>query len=244
MPEALQQQPPRDLPSHVAIIMDGNRRWARARGLPGVLGHRRGADAVRRAVEGCCESGIPYLTLYAFSSENWARPRGEIAELMNLLRYYLRREIDALDKNGVRVRVIGERGRLDDDILALIAGAEERTARNARLQMIIALNYGGRSEIVRAAKRAMQAVKQGEASIESISEDTFARFLDTADVPDPDLLIRTGGEHRVSNFLLWQLAYTELVFLPVSWPDFSKVHLNNAIAEFMQRERRYGASAV
>ena len=244
MPEALQQQPPGDLPSHVAIIMDGNRRWARARSMPAVLGHRRGADAVRRTVEGCCELRIPYLTLYAFSSENWARPRSEIAELMNLLRYYLRREIDSLDASGVRVRVIGERGRLDDDILALIAGAEDRTARNARLQMIIALNYGGRSEIVRAAKRAMGAIKRGEASIEGISEDTFARFLDTADVPDPDLLIRTGGEHRVSNFLLWQLAYTELVFLPVSWPDFSKVHLNDAIAEFMRRERRYGASAV
>jgi undecaprenyl diphosphate synthase len=234
-------EPP--VPVHVAIIMDGNRRWARSRGMPPVYGHQRGAEAVRRATEACARLGIRYLTLYAFSSENWARPRGEIGELMNLLRLYLRREINNLDRNGVRVRVIGERDGLDPDIRELIGAAEARTRNNARLDLIVALNYGSRREIVRVARRLAAEVAAGTLRAEAIDEAAISSRLDTAGIPDPDLLIRTSGEQRISNFLLWQLAYTELVFVPVAWPDFSEEHLRDAIAEFARRERRYGAEA-
>lgn len=229
------------VPTHVAIIMDGNRRWAHARGLPTVAGHRQGARAVRRAVEGCVRRGVRYLTLYAFSSENWRRPVGEIGELMRLLRFYLQREVDALHENQVRLRVIGERARLAPDIIALIEQAEARTASNRRMDLVIALDYGGRQEIVRAARALAQAVRDGELDPAAIDERLFARSLYAADLPDPDLLIRTSGEQRISNFLLWQLAYTELVFLPIGWPDFDEQHLASAIAEFGRRERRYGA---
>jgi undecaprenyl diphosphate synthase len=232
------------VPVHVAIIMDGNRRWARSRGLPPVLGHKHGAQAVRHAIEGCGRLGIRYLTLYAFSSENWGRPRGEVGELMNLLRLYLQKEISSLVENGVRLRVIGERDALDLDIRELICEAERRTAANDRLELIVALNYGSRREIVRAAQALARAARDGLLDPDSIDEQTFGDALFTQGIPDPDLLIRTSGEQRISNFLLWQLAYTELVFLPVAWPEFTQAHLEDALAEFRRRERRYGAQGA
>ncbi len=231
------------LPVHVAIIMDGNRRWARARGRPPAWGHRKGAEAVRRTVEACARLGIRYLTLYAFSSENWRRPPQEVEELMGLLRHYLQREIHHLHDKDVRIRVIGDRRRLAPDIVAMIEEAERRTAGNRRIQVLVALNYGGRQEIVRACRRIARAVAAGELEPEAVDEARFAQFLDTAGIPDPDLLIRTSGEQRISNFLLWQLAYTELVFLPVLWPEFGEEHLIEALLEYARRERRYGASA-
>ncbi len=229
-------------PVHVAIIMDGNRRWARARGRPPVFGHQRGADAVRRAVEACGNLGVRYLTLFAFSSENWQRPEVEVNELMGLLRFYLRKEIESLHKNEIKLRVIGDRSRLDRDILQLIDNAERLTSVHRNLELIIALNYGARDEIVRATRRIAEAVLAGEMSLDAIDHGRFAAALDTTGVPDPDLLIRTSGEQRVSNFLLWQLAYTEFVFLDIHWPDFSEEHLRQAVDEYGRRERRYGAS--
>lgn len=244
---ALQQATPATgataLPAHVAIIMDGNRRWARARGQPPVFGHRRGADAVRRAVEACGHMGVRYLTLFAFSSENWQRPQIEVNELMGLLRFYLRKEIAHLHKNEIRLRVIGDRSRLDRDILELIENAEQLTAGHRNLELIVALNYGARDEIVRAAQRLAAAAVRGEVAPDAIDHGHFAAALDTTGVPDPDLLIRTSGEQRISNFLLWQLAYTELVFLDVYWPDFAEEHLRQAVEEYGRRERRYGACA-
>jgi undecaprenyl diphosphate synthase len=229
-------------PLHVAIIMDGNGRWAKARGLPRTVGHQRGAEAVRRTVRGAAELGISYLTLFGFSSENWKRSAAEIDDLMSLLRFYLRSEIAELDRNGVRIRVIGDRARLASDIVKLIDEAESRTRGNARLNLTVALSYGGRSEIALAARRLAQAVRAGELSIEDIDEDAFARRLLTVDIPDPDLLIRTSGEKRISNFLLWQSAYAELIFLDRLWPDFAKDDLESAIREFQSRDRRYGAA--
>jgi len=231
------------VPVHVAIIMDGNRRWARARGRPPVFGHQRGADAVRRAVEACGKLGVRYLTLFAFSSENWQRPEVEVTELMGLLRFYLRKEIENLHKNEIKLRVIGDRFRLDRDILRLIDNAEQLTAVHQNLELIIALNYGARDEIVRATRRLAEQVARGELPPEAIDHHHFAAALDTTGVPDPDLLIRTSGEQRVSNFLLWQLAYTEFVFLDIHWPDFAEEHLREAVDEYGRRERRYGASA-
>ncbi|MCS6876733.1 MAG: polyprenyl diphosphate synthase [Geminicoccaceae bacterium] len=232
---------PERVPVHVAIIMDGNRRWARARGLPTAAGHRQGAQAVRRAVEGCARRGIRYLTLFAFSSENWRRPQAEIGELMRLLRFYLEREVDALDENRVRLRVIGERSRIDPDIVRLIEQAEARTRHHERMDLVIALDYGGRQEILRAVRTIARMARERLVEPEEIDEKIFSRALYAADIPDPDLLIRTSGEQRISNFLLWQLAYTELVFLPIGWPDFDEQHLDAAIAEYARRERRYGA---
>jgi len=229
-------------PVHVAIIMDGNGRWAKARGLPRAFGHQRGAEAVRRTVAGAVEIGISYLTLFGFSSENWKRSAAEIDDLMALLRFYLRSEIAELDRNGVRIRVIGDRVRLADDIVALIDEAERRTRANVRLNLTVALSYGGRSEITLAARRLAAAVKAGELAPEDIDEAAFARHLLTAGIPDPDLVIRTSGEKRISNFLLWQLAYAELVFLDRLWPDFSKGDLEDAIREYHGRDRRYGAT--
>ncbi|GBD41986.1 Ditrans,polycis-undecaprenyl-diphosphate synthase ((2E,6E)-farnesyl-diphosphate specific) [bacterium HR39] len=241
-PDRVLPEPAR-LPRHVAVIMDGNRRWARARGLPPALGHRRGAEAVRRTVEACARLGIRYLTLYAFSSENWRRPPQEVDQLMELLRHYLKSEIDQLHEKDVRIRVIGERAGLAPDIVAMIEEAEERTRGNRRIDVLVALNYGGRQEIVRACRRIVEAVRAGRLEPDALDEERFAAFLDTAGVPDPDLLIRTSGEQRISNFLLWQLAYTELVFLPVLWPDFDEEHLVEALLEYARRERRYGAAA-
>ena len=227
-------------PNHVAIIMDGNGRWAKARGLPRVAGHRRGADAVRRVVRGAGELGIPVLTLFAFSTENWTRPADEVNDLMGLLRHYLRNELDELRKNGARLRVIGNREGLASDIVRDISDAENMTRGNSRIDVNICINYGARAEILQATRSLARQVATGELSADRIDEDLFEGELLTAGVPDPDLLIRTSGEQRISNFMLWQCAYAELVFVDTLWPDFGKEHLEQAIAEFRRRERRYG----
>ena len=242
METAVSQQSPSPPPRHVAIIMDGNGRWAASRGLPRVAGHHRGADAVRTAVKACVELGVRYLTLYAFSSENWKRPADEISDLMALLRLYLRRELAELASNGVRLRVIGDRVALDDDIQALIREAESRTLANAALTLTVALNYGGRNEIVGAARRIAEAVADGRLRPEQVTAEVFESHLQTEGMPDPDLIIRTSGERRLSNFLLWQCAYAELVFTPVLWPDFGHDALIAAIREYHGRERRYGGA--
>jgi len=231
-----------DGPVHVAIIMDGNRRWARARGMPPVFGHQRGAEAVRKTIEGCRDWQIRYLTLFAFSSENWRRPASEINELMNLLRFYLRREIGELAKNGIRLCFLGEPESMAPDIAEMLAEAEARTRGNSALTLTIALNYGSRREIACAARRLAAQVAAGEIESDAIDEALFDRTINPLGLPDPDLLIRTSGEQRLSNFMLWQLAYTELVFMPVYWPDFDQQCLGEAISEFRRRERRYGAS--
>jgi len=229
-------------PAHVAIIMDGNGRWAKARGLPRIAGHKNGAEAVRRAVAASVELGIKYLTLFGFSSENWKRPSGEIDDLMGLLRHYLRGEIAELHKNGVRVRVIGAWDKLAPDIVTLIGNAENLTRGNERLHLSIALNYGGRAEIARAARAIAEAAASGALTPEQVDEACFSRHLFTAEIPDPDLLIRTSGEQRISNFLLWQSAYAELVFTETLWPDFARDDLERALRDYHGRERRYGAS--
>lgn len=213
---------------HVAIIMDGNGRWAEAKKLPRIEGHRRGAEAARRAMEACGEHKIPYLTIYAFSSENWDRPEEEVHDLMGLLKYYLKNEVKILNENNIRLRVIGDRTRFDVEMVKYISDAEEKTAANTGLNVQIALSYGGRQEIAMAAARAAQ---EGGA---------LENYLYTTGVPDPDLLIRTGGELRISNFLLWQMAYTELYFTDTLWPDFNASHFNRAIEEFYHRVRRFG----
>jgi undecaprenyl diphosphate synthase len=227
-------------PNHVAIIMDGNGRWAKARGLPRVAGHRRGADAVRRVVRGAGELGIPILTLFAFSTENWTRPADEVSDLMGLLRHYLRNELDELHKNGARLRVIGNREGLAPDIVRDISDAENMTRSNSRIDVNICINYGARAEILQATRSLARQVAAGELSADRIDEDLFEGELLTAGVADPDLLIRTSGEQRISNFMLWQCAYAELVFVDTLWPDFGKEHLEQAVAEFRRRERRYG----
>jgi undecaprenyl diphosphate synthase len=232
------------LPTHVAIIMDGNGRWARARGLPRVAGHRRGAESVRRAIMAAAELGIRYLTLFGFSSENWKRPTAEVDDLMGLLRHYLRGEIADLHKNGVRLRVIGDRTKLAPDIVTLIDNAEAMTRDNRGLTLIVALSYGSRAELAAAARAIAQSVRDGRLSVDAIDEALVERFLTTAGIPDPDLLIRTSGEKRLSNFLLWQSAYTELVFMDTLWPDFTRQDFEEAIREFQRRERRYGASSA
>jgi len=229
-------------PVHVAIIMDGNGRWAKARGLPRVAGHKRGAEAVRRTVTGAAELGVQYLTLYGFSSENWKRPAAEIDDLMGLLRLYLVNEIEDLHQKGVRLRVIGQRSRLQADIVRLIEHAEQHTAANRRLNLTVALSYGGRAEIAEAARRVAEEVRAGRLEPAQVDERRFERFLYTSDMPDPDLLIRTSGEKRISNFLLWQCAYAELVFLDRLWPDFTRDDLEKAITEYHGRDRRYGAA--
>jgi undecaprenyl diphosphate synthase len=230
------------LPSHVAIIMDGNGRWAKSRGLPRVAGHREGARAVRRTVEAAIRSDVSWLTIYAFSSENWRRPAGEILDLTGLLRSYLRTEIAELKRSGVRLRFIGDRSRFDRDIQKDLAAAEVDTIGNTRLNLTVALSYGARAEIAAAAKAAASAVRAGRLDAEDLREDVFATFLATAGMPDPDLIIRTSGEQRLSNFMLWQAAYAELVFLDVLWPDFGESHFSAALAEFSRRDRRFGTS--
>jgi undecaprenyl diphosphate synthase len=226
-------------PRHVAIVMDGNGRWAAARGLPRAEGHRRGAQAARRTVEAAAREGIGWLTLFGFSSENWGRPAEEIRDLMGLLRFYLRNEVADLAREGVRLRVIGDRTRFAPDIVSLIEEAEATTREGTQLNLSIALSYGGRADIVAAARAAMRAGIAPEALDEAI----FASFLSTAGQPDPDLLIRTSGEQRISNFLLWQCAYAEFHFTPVLWPDFDAPHLAEAIAAFRARDRRFGLRA-
>jgi len=221
--------------------MDGNGRWAKARGLPRTAGHRKGVESVRRTVEAARELGISYLTMFGFSSENWRRPEGEVFDLMQLLRFYLRSEIAELHKNGIRLRVIGDRSRLSADIVTMIENAEELTRANANLNLIIALSYGSRQEITSAARQMVEDALAGRLQPEDVTEESFSGRLLTSDIPDPDLLVRTSGEQRISNFLLWQSAYTELVFVDTLWPDFTKRDLEDAIREFNQRDRRFGA---
>jgi undecaprenyl diphosphate synthase len=227
-------------PVHVAIIMDGNGRWAARRGFPRFEGHRRGVEAVRRTVKASIELGIRYLTIYSFSSENWSRPATEIAELMGLLRRFLRNDLADLHAQHVRVRIIGERTGVSPDICRLLDEAEALTKDNAGLTLVIAFNYGGRQEIAGAARALAKAAAAGTIDPETVDQRSFEQFLKTSGTPDPDLLIRTSGEERLSNFLLWQLAYAELVFLPVLWPDFEKSDLQQAISLFQGRNRRFG----
>lgn len=227
---------------HVAIIMDGNGRWAAQRSLPRTLGHRAGIEAVRRTLKAARELPISHLTLYSFSSENWRRPADEVQDLMQLLRFYIRSELATMHKEGVRVRIVGERKTLPSDIVDLVTHAEELTQDNKALTLTLALSYGGRQEITAAARGLAKAVQRGELQADAIDEHMVQSFLFTGGMPDPDLVIRTSGEKRISNFLLWQSAYAEYVFMDVLWPDFSREHLAEAIAEFQRRERRYGAT--
>ena len=242
-PAAVRQTRPGGIeppPTHVAVIMDGNGRWAAARHLPRIAGHREGARAVRRTIEAAIAQGVQWLTIYAFSSENWRRPADEVLDLTGLLRSYLRTEVAELKATGVRLRFIGDRGRFDDGIQSDLREAERDTVQNNRLNLTIALSYGARAEIVDAAKAAAIAVRDGLLDPAQLNEQVFAGFLATADMPDPDLIIRTSGERRLSNFLLWQAAYAELVFLDVLWPDFKAEHFAAALDEFSRRERRFG----
>ena len=227
-------------PTHVAIIMDGNGRWARARGLPRAAGHAQGAEAVRRTVRAAKKLGIRYLTLYGFSLENWKRPKKEITDLMGLLRLYLRKEIDELDREGIRIRFIGERALLEPDIIRLIEASEHKTQWNTALDLTVALSYGSRQEISMAAQQLARDVAAGQIDPEAIDENALNNRMFTFDLPDPDLIVRTSGEKRVSNFLLWQAAYAELMFIDVLWPDFSIEDLEKLVVEFGRRERRYG----
>lgn len=226
---------------HVAIIMDGNGRWATARGLPRAIGHRQGVHAVQRTIDAAIALDVGYLTLFGFSTENWRRPILEVGELMKLLRFFLRGELKALHRKGVRLRFIGDRERLAPDIVDLLIESEALTQDNTRLNLTVALSYGARQEITEAARRVAREVASGALLPEAIDEGLFAGRLFTADLPDPDLIIRTSGEQRISNFLLWQAAYAELVFVDTLWPDFGHAELESALAEFRRRERRYGA---
>ncbi len=228
------------VPRHIAIIMDGNGRWAAARGLPRVEGHRRGVEAVRRTVRAAADIGIQYLTIFSFSAENWTRPASEISELMGLLRRFIRNDLADLHRSGVRVRVIGEREGLAPDIARLLIEAEELTKENDRLILVVAFNYGARQEIVRAAKRLAKEVAAGTLQADEVDIERLSQAFDAPEIPDPDLIIRTSGEQRLSNFLLWQSAYSELVFVPTYWPDFDRAALETAIREYQQRERRFG----
>lgn len=227
-------------PRHVAIIMDGNGRWAASRHLPRALGHRMGVEAVRRTVKAAMECGIEYLTLYSFSSENWSRPPNEVNDLMRLMKRFIQRDCAELHNSGVRLIVIGERDNVDPELLRLIENTEQLTVGNDKLNLIIAFNYGARQEITLAAKKLAVSAANGELDPEMITVADLNQALTTADYPDPELLIRTSGEQRLSNFLLWQLAYAEFVFLDVNWPDFSKQHLVDAITQYHLRYRRFG----
>ncbi|WP_428409411.1 isoprenyl transferase [Hyphococcus sp.] len=227
-------------PKHVAIIMDGNGRWAKARGLARTEGHKAGVEAARRAVEAARDLGLECLTLYSFSTENWRRPAGEVRDLMGLLRQFIVDDLPKLKKEGCKVVIIGDRDNLSMDLKALVKRAESETKDNAKFTLQIAFNYGGRDEIVRAARSLAEAVKSGALKPEDITEKSFEACLDTKNIPDPDLVIRTSGEKRISNYLLWQAAYAEYVFLDVLWPDFNKEVFAGAIEEYYRRERRYG----
>jgi undecaprenyl diphosphate synthase len=243
MPEAQAPKitgPVPEVPRHVGIIMDGNGRWAAARGLPRVEGHRRGVEALRKTVRAAGEIGIRCLTIFSFSSENWQRPASEVRDLMGLLRLFIRKDLAELHGNGVRVRVIGDRADLDPDIRRLLEEAEELTRANSSLLLVVAFNYGGRDEIARAVRRLAENVARGELAPGAITEELIGQHLDAPEIADPDLIIRTSGEQRLSNFLLWQAAYSELVFTPVYWPDFDRATLQSAIEEYRRRERRFG----
>jgi undecaprenyl diphosphate synthase len=230
-------------PAHIAIIMDGNGRWARARGLPRAAGHRAGVEALRKTVRGAGKLGVEWLTVYAFSSENWSRPKSEVSDLMGLLKLFIRRDLAELHQNGVRVRIVGSREGLEPDIAALLAEAESLTARNTNMNLVVAFNYGARDEILRAARALAAEAKAGLIDPAKLSAQDFCAHLDTAGMPDPDLIIRTSGEQRLSNFLLWQAAYAEFVFLPCHWPDFGPDDLAAAISLFEERDRRFGRVA-
>jgi undecaprenyl diphosphate synthase len=230
-------------PAHVAIIMDGNGRWAKARGLPRFEGHRRGVEAVRRAVRSAIAHEVRYLTVYSFSTENWRRPPDEVAMLMGLLKRFIRNDLADLNQNNVRVRIIGDRDNLASDIAPLLVEAEQLTKNNGGLTLTVAFNYSGRQEIVEAARRLAVDARAGRVDPNAIGEEEFAERLDTAELPDPDLIIRTSGEMRLSNFLLWQAAYAELVFLPIMWPDFDEAAFASALNQYAARERRFGAVA-
>jgi undecaprenyl diphosphate synthase len=229
---------------HVAIIMDGNGRWATRKGLPRMLGHRAGVAALRRTIEGAPSLGIERLTVFGFSTENWRRPQREISELMSLLKAYFANDLARLERDGVNVKIVGRRSGLEPDILRIVAEAEARTALNDRFHLQVAFNYGGRADIVDAARRFALAVERGEARADELDEGLFESALSTAPAPGPDLIIRTSGEQRLSNFLLWECAYAELVFQDVYWPDYGPEHLSAAIADFRARERRYGGVAI
>ncbi len=230
------------VPAHIAIIMDGNGRWAAARGLPRSQGHRAGLDAIRRTIEGCRELGVGVLTLYAFSTENWRRPDDEVGALLDLLHESLIAEAEELHRTGIRLRISGALESMDPEIRNQITRVEALTHDNQALVLNIAFNYGGRAEIARAARQIAGEIASGRRPVESVDEDAIAARLYTVDLPDPDLLIRTGGEQRLSNFLLWQAAYAELYFIDVYWPDFTREHLTGAIAEYQQRQRRFGGT--
>lgn len=225
---------------HIAIIMDGNGRWAQAKGNPRIEGHRQGAEALRRTLKATAEHGVSWLTVYAFSSENWSRPQQEVQDLMGLLKHYIKKELKELDKERIRLRFIGDRSKLSADIQAMLRDAEEKTANNAAFNLNIALSYGSKQELTQACQTIATQVKLGNIEANDIDETLITKQLYTSNIPDPDLLIRTGGEQRLSNFLLWQLAYTELYFTDTLWPDFNADDLSQAIEAFGQRERRYG----
>jgi len=227
-------------PKHVAVIMDGNGRWAKARGRPRSFGHSRGVDAVRSAVESASKLGIKYLTLFSFSTENWNRPADEVGALFELMRRFVEADLKTLAKKGVRIRIIGRRDDLNDDLKDIIERAETTTKENDAFHLTVAFNYGGRDEIVRAAQKMAKDAISGALDPETCSDQVFGNYLDTSDLPDVDLLIRTSGEQRISNFMLWQTAYAEIVFQDVLWPDFSSNHLADAISQFHSRDRRYG----
>ncbi|MDP4823823.1 MAG: isoprenyl transferase [Aestuariivirgaceae bacterium] len=228
------------VPRHIAIIMDGNGRWAKARMLPRSAGHLAGVETVRRIIRHAREIGVEHLTLYAFSSENWSRPPSEVGYLLGLLRAFIRRDVEALRQDNVRIRLIGGRDDLESGLSELFASAEAETAENTGLRVTVAFNYGSRQEIAHAAQMAARAVLEGKMKPEDITPDCLSDFMYTAGSPDPDLLIRTSGEKRISNFLLWQCAYTEFVFVPEAWPDFTGEIMDRAIGEYMTRERRFG----
>lgn len=227
-------------PQHVAIIMDGNGRWAKARGLSRSAGHQKGVETLRQVVRTAGEAGVQYLTLFAFSSENWGRPKEEVGFLMGLLKKFIKRDLEELCSENVRVKIIGGRDNLQSDILDLLIEAEENTSKNNGLNLVIAFNYGARDEIARAAKRMAEDVKSGNLLPEQVCEDKITSYLDTCDLPDPDLIIRSSGEQRLSNFLLWQAAYAEFVFVDELWPDFTKEVFHRALMTYRKRDRRYG----
>ncbi len=234
------QDAPSVVPRHVAIIMDGNNRWAKKRFLPGVAGHKAGVDAVRAVIEVCAEAGVEVLTLFAFSSENWQRPASEVGALMELFLAALRREAKKLDKNGIRLSIIGDRSRFHPELQAAMHAAEQRTAHHSKFLLQIAANYGGQWDIVQAAQQLARSVRDGQLEPDNITAEHLQGCLSTASQPPPDLCIRTGGEHRISNFLLWQLAYSELYFSSLFWPDFKHQAMRDALAEFSSRQRRFG----
>ncbi len=231
---------PPTIPRHVAIIMDGNGRWAARRGLPRSAGHRAGVDALRRAVRAAADLGIEYLTIYSFSSENWSRPAVEVSFLLDLLRRFIRQDVAELHHSGVKIKIVGSRDDLEPGMASLLEDAERLTRENSKLNLVVAFNYGSRQEISRAVSAIVRKLESGEISTIDVSPELISRNLDTAGIPDPDLLIRTGGEQRISNFLLWQCAYTEFVFVDEFWPDFTKEIFVRALDEFRLRDRRFG----